>query len=142
MFYMISSAAPHTCPASAHSLHNIFIRHTYIDRKINLIADLLKRLIQNLRLGNRPGEPIQHITVPAVRSGHPVKKNFYSKLIRHQKPLIHIFLGFHPQFRAVFNVRSENITCRNMRNSVFLRDHFGLCPFPGPRSTQHNYFHF
>ena len=70
----------------------------------NLIADLLKRLIQNLRLGNRPGESIQHITVPAVRSGHPVKKNFYSKLIRHQKPLIHIFLGFHPQLRAVFNV--------------------------------------
>jgi hypothetical protein len=44
-------------------------------------------------------------------------------------------------FHSVFNIGTENITCRNMRNLIFIRDHFSLCSFSRTGCPKHNYFH-
>ncbi len=141
MLDMVSRAAGCAGTPAAHSADDILIRHLHINRVINFVSQLIKRLFQHLGLRDRSRESVQHIAVLTVILRHPVKENTHRQLIRHQKPLIHILLGFHAKLCPVLNVQTEHVARRNMRNLIALGNHFRLCSFSCAGCAQHYNLH-
>ena len=138
---MVCCSAVYTCSASGHSVYNIFIRNFYIDGIIHLLSHCRQSFIQCLCLWDCSRETIQHISFGTVFLIYPVYHEVNYQFIRYKKSLIHICFCFLSKLCSVFNIGSENITCRNMRNIIFLCNFLSLCSFSCSRSTQHNNLH-
>ena len=138
---MIGRPAFQAGAPSRHSPDDVFVRHIYVNGIIKLFAQLIQSLVKHLRLRDCSGETVQHIASCTVLLGHTVQKDLHGKLIRHQKALIHVLLGLHPQLRPFAHIRPENIPRGHMGNTVLLRDHLRLRSLSGARRTQHDYLH-
>ena len=139
---MERGAAWHTGPSACHPADNRFIWYIHIDRIINGIPHLCQCFIQYFRLWNGTWKSVQDISVPAIFSANSVHQDLYGQFIRYKKSLIHVTLHFFSKLSTVFDIRSENISCRNVRHTVSVGNHFRLCPFSCSRSPQHNNLHF
>ena len=140
-YNVISCTAFHTCTASAHTFHDVIIRHIHIDRIVNFASKFVQSLCQTFCLRNCSRETIQNIPFPCVILLNSVNNKVAGQFIRNKKSLIHVSFCFVSKLGTVFDVGTENISCGDVRNLIFFRNFFCLCAFTGTRCTQHNYFH-
>ena len=127
MNHMIGCTTGNACTSAAHTIDDILIRNININCIINSISQFCKSLIQNLCLRNCTRESIKYISILAVIICYSVKKNLNSQLIRNELSLVHIFLSLHTKLCTALDIGSENVTCRDVGNRIFLRYHLGLC---------------
>jgi len=130
---MIGCATVYAGTSSTHSLNDVLIGNLYIDSIINPVTKLCQCLFQYFSLRNGSREAIQNITVLAVILCNTVKKDLNSQFIGNKKTLIHVLLSFFSKLCTVLDVVSENVSRRNMGNTVLLCYHFCLCAFSGSR---------
>ena len=138
---MIALAAIRTAAPSLHAVDDGLIRHFDIDRFVDLRALRRQCLGQRLRLRYGPREAIQHIALAAVSLVNAIFQHSDGHLIRHKTARVHVALGLKAEGRARFDVRAENISGRDMRNSIVIRNPFRLCSFSGARSAEHDNLH-
>ena len=138
---MISSTAFQACTASAHTVYNVLIRHIHIDSIINLCSKLCKSIGQALCLRNSPRETIKYIAVLRIILLNAVHNQVTCQLIRNQKSLVHVCLGFLSKLCAFLDICTENITGRNVRYAIFAGNLLCLCSLTSARRSKHDNLH-
>ncbi len=129
IYHVVGCPAVHTCAASGHTVYNIVIRHFYVDRIIHFLIQGCQGFVQRLCLGDCSRETVQYVSACAVFLIHPVYYQVYHQLVRYKQSLIHIGLGFLSKLRPVFDICSENVSCRDVRNRIFFGNFLCLCSF-------------
>ena len=135
---MIGSSAFQAGASSAHTVYDVFIRNIHINGKVDLASQFLKSLCQTFCLRNGSRKTVKNIAVLCIILLDSVYYKITGQFIRYKKPLIHIGFCFFAKLRAVFDVCTENVSCGNMGNSIFLSNFFCLSSLSGTRRTQHN----
>ena len=133
--HMISRSTTNAGTSSSHTVNNVLIRYIYIDGKIHLLAKLIKRCGQALCLGNRSWKSIQYITIGTIRLLNTINYEITGQFVRHQCALIHISFRFLSKLGSVLDICTEDITCGNVRDSVFLSNLLCLSSFSSPRCS-------
>src|SRR5699024_9394295 len=116
IYDMISSSAVNTGSSSGHTVYDILVRDLHIDRIIHLLAHCCKRFVKSLCLRDRTRETIEHISVCTVILLHSVYDQINNQFIRYEQPLIHVGLSLFTKLCTIFDVGTENISCRDMRD--------------------------
>ena len=140
-YNVISCTTFHTCTASAHTFHDVLIRHIHIDCIVNFASKFIQSFCQTFCLRNCSWKTIQNIPFSCVLLLDSVNNKVAGQFIRNKKSLIHVSFCFFSKLSTVLDVGTENISCGDVRNSIFRRNFLSLSTFACPRCTQHNNSH-
>ena len=138
---MIGHSALYACTAACHTGNDLLIRYVDIDREIDRLSLFRKSLCESLCLRDRTRESIEDVSLFAVRLADPVHNKVNSQFIRNKKSLVHECFRFLSKFCSVLDISPEDISGRNVRDSVLFRDSLCLGSFSGTRRAQHNDLH-
>ncbi len=119
---MIRSTALRTDPSSGDSVLEHLKVYLKTKHTFNRFADLCCNSFKFFRLNQCTRIAIQEISLLAVRLLKPVFHHRIDDFIRHQLASIHICFGLVAKICMIGNIGSQHITCRNMRNIIFLQD--------------------
>src|SRR5699024_5665405 len=115
---MIGGAALQAGSSSGHTVDDVLVRHVHIDSVVNFASQFFQSLCQTLCLGDRSGETVQNISVLRVVLLNSVYNQIAGQLIRNKKSLIHISFCFFAMLGSVLNIRTEDIACGNMGDTI------------------------
>ena len=101
------------------SYHQFVFIYIDIENVIDFLALCCQELIQFFCLENSSRESVEKESVLAVISLESVCCYLYNQFIWNQFTLVHILLCFFTKLSAFFDVGSENVASRNMRDIVF-----------------------
>ena len=140
-YNVIGCTTFHACTATAHTFHDVVIRHIHIDCIVNFASKFVQSFCQTFCLRNCSRKTIQNVAFFGIILLNPVNDKVTGQFIRNKKSLIHISFCLFSKLGTVLDVGTENISCGDVRDSILRRNFLGLSTFACPWCTQHNNSH-
>ena len=120
IYYVICSTTTNTCSSSTHSVDDILVRNIYINCIINLLILIIQCIVKSFCLWNGTWKTIKDKSFKTILFFNTIYYKINNQFVWYKLSCIHVSFCFLSEFCIVLNISTENISCRNMRNTIFL----------------------
>ena len=119
-------------PATGHALYNDVIVDFNGKRLINFDPECF----HGFRLGNRPGNTVENISVRTIRFSKALADDVYDDIVRNKLASFHKGLRLQAYGRAILHGSPQDVPRGDCRNGQQFAQNFSLGTLPGTRSSE------